>query len=421
MNGLIKSIKLTHIIKPTGVIHIEHKKISLVGQKLFNVLLAKALPYIDKQSIYQITTQELLEYLPSMTNVDHIRETLKEMCIPIEFNLFNKDKSKTWGFFALLPHGEIKKGGNICEYSFTAKMIELISDKKNLMYARLNLLIQQKYKGNKYGWFLYELCFDYKDVPEGGKTAKMTIQDIRRYFGIEIKKYPEFKGLNQHVLNPALKAVNQLSTLKVTAKLYKTGRKITHIQYFIKHKPQIKPLLEAVDPDDIPLNQQLFETLQNIEIADPAIQQLMSKWSEEQLQQAIRVYMVEDRKGGVKYPQSFIEKSLKNAWRNKGEITAEKALKKEKILEKAEEEKAGKEEEIYKKATTAERLNILFTATAESADVWIKVYDNFTENQKETFKIEMEKYRTLKEAKTGLKNEIGKIFDKEEEEKQKYE
>ena len=62
------------IIKFSAVIAIEHK-VSLLGQKLFNILWHNAYYNMTTQPKHTITVKKLLKYIPSAKNVSHGVET----------------------------------------------------------------------------------------------------------------------------------------------------------------------------------------------------------------------------------------------------------------------------------------------------------------------------------------------------------
>jgi len=342
--------ELTHLIKPTGVIHIEHK-ISLLGQKLFNVLLAHAFPTLQETKIHTIPVKELLKHIPSAKNVAHLRKTLKEMCIPVEFNIFDKDK-EDWGFFALLPQAYIKPGTGICEYAFTPKMVELMSDTSKMMYAKLTLLIQQEYRASKYGWFLYELCFDYKDVPGGGKTKKLPLNLLRQFLGVKPHQYLKYRSLNQHVLKKALSDVNKRTELNITSEEYKEGRKVTHIQYFINLKKN-----EPVNISSEDGKTDYSSTLKLLGISDKIIKSSMVDYSIEQIEKALLVYKEEEQSKGVKHPTAFFEESLKEGWNPKPQ--SEESADKEAEARQQAEDKAA-DLKLYQGSTNEERFEELY-------------------------------------------------------------
>jgi len=74
---------------------------------------------------------------------------------------------------------------------------------------------------------------------------KLTLEELRRLLGIEEElTYLEFKKLNQHVIAPAVVAINELTNLTVEVIPVKLGRKISSLQFKVTPKIVIDPTIE---------------------------------------------------------------------------------------------------------------------------------------------------------------------------------
>lgn len=395
------------IIKFSAVIAIEHK-VSLLGQKLFNILWHNAYYNMTTQPKHTITVKKLLEYIPSAKNVGHLRKTLKKMCIPVEYNLFSKDKAD-WGFFALLPEAEIKDGTGVCEYAFTSKMIEMMAHSEK-MYAKISLLIQQRYQGTKYGWFLYELCFDYKNTPGGGRTQKMSINKLKQYLGIEQSKYPTFKRLNYEVLKPAMRDLNKYSDLLVTMKTYKEGKQIMRVQFFMQDKSKETTIVPINNKSD---NKEQLRILQRIGVSDKAITKIITRYSSEQISRALVIYKEKEEGKGVNHPTAFIESALKDGWNPKltPEAPASKETKANDLaLENVE---IKKEQELYRGMTDNEKFNHML----KTSEALKKVYSKLTPENQE--KVKQYAYETVFSSFEEFKPCCSPVFEKAKELKNK--
>jgi len=388
--------KLDSLIKLSAVIAIEHKT-SLMGQKLFNVLFANAYANMSTQNIHTITVKELLKYIPSAHNVNHLRKTLKQMCIPVEYNLFAKDKEK-WGFFALLPEANIKENTGVCEYSFTSTMVKMMA-KSEKIYTKINLLIQQKYQGTKYGWFLYELCFDYKGTP-GGKSPKMTIALLKKFLGIDPKKYTLFKRFHYEVLKPGIRDLNKYSNLHVEMKTYKEGRQVTHIQFVVKDKP---PTIEATQK----LDKSHYTILANCGVSDQAIKNITQKYSKEEIEHILLVYEEEKEQKGVIYPTAFFEKALLEGWNPKNSLT--KAKKIPVIDTQQNKERAEKTATIFKSGSNEEK----YVCLIDENEFFKRKVEKLNEMKKKVFKKEayliFDKHDNLKDMEGELMDKLSQL------------
>lgn len=404
------------VIKHSGVVQVQHKT-SLLGQQIFNVLLAYAFNDLKTERTHRIEVSELMKYVPSAGNVTHLRKTLEQLCAPVKYNIFGKDKEETWGFFALLPSAEIKKGSGICEYSFTEKMIEMLANPR--MYAKINLLIQNQYSGNKYGWFLYELCFDYKEI---GKTPKISIEDLKKYFGIEKTRYTEFSIFKRDVIKAAIRDINAQTDMDVKVKTFRTERKITHIQFHLVQKKNFKspsPLIERLKP----ANLEMAGKLKEIGASAAAAREICEKHQQEKIEEALQCFKeAEEKPKGVSNPTGFMKIALEEGWQSQATVKERKRIEREKRFkealeaeeteEKRQAELARKEEEKYAKSGNEERFEYVLenlSGFKESYDALDSenrnslkeyayyVFDNFT-NFKSTYKHILEELGKLKPA-----------------------
>lgn len=93
----------------------------------------------------------------------------------------------------------------------------------------------------KHAVTLYEWFLRYRDFKPNGEyyDPKWPLKEFRNRIGANGKSYELIKLLKQKVIEPAIKDINDNTSLKVSYKLTKEGgRKYTHIQLFLE-RPQI--------------------------------------------------------------------------------------------------------------------------------------------------------------------------------------
>lgn len=398
------------VVKHSGIVQVQHK-VSLLGQQIFNVLLAHAFNDLKTERTHRIEIRELLKYVPSAGNVTHLRKTLKKLCDPVEYNILGKDKEETWGFFALLPSAKIKEKSGICEYSFTYDMIEMLANPR--MYAKISLLIQKRYSGNKYGWFLYELCFDYKEI---GKTPVISIVDLRKYFGIEKTQYAKFNIFRRDVINAALRDINAQTDMNINVRTIRTERKITHIQFSFVQKKNFRfpsPLIEKLKP----INLKMAKYLKASGASAAAVREICEKYRSEEIEEALQSFKEAMAKPkGVSSPTGFIKRALEEGWQSERtrKIERKRRFKEERNAEETEEKRltklARQEEEKYAKSNNEKRFeyvlenlsgfkesyNALDSKNQDSLREYACfVFDNFS-NFKSTYKYILEELGKLK-------------------------
>ena len=92
----------------------------------------------------------------------------------------------------------------------------------------------------------YELIKQYESI---GKRT-ISISDLRFMFALE-GKYPLFGNLQQRVIDPAIREINENTPMEVQYSLRKTGRKYTHLELTFKQKKAKKEELRCPQTIDM--------------------------------------------------------------------------------------------------------------------------------------------------------------------------
>jgi len=79
---------------------------------------------------------------------------------------------------------------------------------------------------------LYELLKQYENT--GFRIDELS--ELREMLGVEPNEYKRFEAFERKVLKVAVKEINKKADIEVSYKKKKTGRKITHIEFYIKQK-----------------------------------------------------------------------------------------------------------------------------------------------------------------------------------------
>ena len=244
--------KINEVIKASPAIQIQ-SKISLLQRRAWNVLLANAYSELQTAEIHRVSVVELAAKLGYNSNdLDYLKETLEALgACQVKWNLLNKDKKEKWGFANLLASAEIENG--ICTYAFAPHLRYQLYNPR--IYAKLNLRLQNRFK-SQYALVLWEVCFDYFDTDrDQGETPLIPLETFRELMGIEADEYQTFKALNQFVIKPAIKEINDLTDYHVEIEQKRIGRRIGELKFRIKRVKQL-PVQESLFPDieNLPLD-----------------------------------------------------------------------------------------------------------------------------------------------------------------------
>ena len=237
--------KINEVIKASPAIQIQ-SKISLLQRRAWNVLLANAYSELQTAEIHRVSVVELAAKLGYNSNdLDYLKETLEALgACQVKWNLLNKDKKEKWGFANLLASAEIENG--ICSYEFPKPLRLKLHNPR--VYAKLNLRLQNRFR-SRYALVLWEICFDYFDTDrDQGETPLIPLETFRELMGIEADEYQTFKALNQFVIKPAIKEINDLTNYHVEVEHKRLGRRIAELKFRITKVKQF-PVQESLYPD----------------------------------------------------------------------------------------------------------------------------------------------------------------------------
>ena len=242
MNDLAK---INEVIKASPAIQIQ-SKISLLQRRAWNVLLANAYNELPDKDIHSVSMVELAAKLGfGDGNQEYLKEMLRSLVdCTVEWNVLDKDRTQEWGIASLLANAKIRDG--ICTYSFAPELRYKLYNPR--MYAKLNLRLQNRFT-SKYALILWEVCFDYFDADrQQGETPFIPLEIYRELMGLQTDDYTTFKSLNQWVIKPAIKEINDLTDYFVEVEQKRLGRRVSELKFRIT-KIKTLPVQESVFPD----------------------------------------------------------------------------------------------------------------------------------------------------------------------------
>lgn len=214
--------------------------LSLLQRKLTNALLHHAQPDLMAKNGHEIGMGYLSELI-GFNSHDFIRfkEALHGLAHEsVEWGLRRKaGLIETWGILPVLAEVQIDGKAGICRYAYDPLLREKLY---NLgVRATINLDIQKKF-GSKYALALYENCVRCRDM---GSIDWMGVETFRQMLGCDTQAhYQEFKHLNNLVIKPAIREVNETSDIEVTPEYKRQSRKVQSVRMKIADKRDLPPL-----------------------------------------------------------------------------------------------------------------------------------------------------------------------------------
>lgn len=223
---------------PSPAIHIENN-ISLIQKKIWFELVYHAFPNMGTQRNYSIKLnklRELLGWSESTSSDNKLKEALRGLSkITVEWNIFGKDKKRVWESFSLLAGCQIPEDSGICIFDFSSFLEERFLSMGQEAYVKIDLIISKRFQ-SKYALSIYCLAIDYLIKEKGYSEKKVSIEDLRKYLGIQENEYKLIGHFNDRIIKPSEEEINKTSDVNIEIKPYKEGRKIAGYKFCMSLK-----------------------------------------------------------------------------------------------------------------------------------------------------------------------------------------
>lgn len=320
-------------------------KVGLLSRKMWNVLLLNAYDSLLTKRVHSISVSLLSEVIGYNSNgYNELRIGLKKLrTVDIEWDVGSGCRIKgAWcpevAGSTMLAGSKIKDG--ILAYEFSSLLSELLHEPE--MYQKISLAQQRLFK-TSYSLALWENCIRFIGV---GQTGFEELNEWQKLLGATGKTYEEFKYFKRFVLNPAIKEINQVSSIEIELLTRKTGRKITHISFLIKQKKQIQ--LDIPEAINELKNTREYEDLINLGIQHIQAIAWLQEYGNEYIRNQIDFVKEEHAKGKIKSSLSgFLVSAIKGKYKNEKQLEKDRR-EKERTRRLKEESKKKKEELINK-------------------------------------------------------------------------
>jgi Initiator Replication protein len=222
-----------HLKKNVGAIHTTGS-LTLLQRKLVNVLLFNAYENLLNRRTHKIPLKILCAMLgwDASNDIQTLKDALRALAsTTVEFNLTEEGK-ETWCVMSMISFGEIC--GGMCTYRYDEDLAERLFDPA--VYAMINLKIQRNFDAGQ-ALNLYENCVRFKNV---GSTGWWTLDFMRHVTGAESSYYDDFRRLNDRVIKPCIKHINDISDITIASELKREQRRVVSVRFDIRSKSQYK-------------------------------------------------------------------------------------------------------------------------------------------------------------------------------------
>lgn len=203
-------------------------KLTLQEQRILLICIAKLNPKNTNQTKnFQITAQEFLNIFPNIGK-KHAEERLQEAIDKLAerwIHIYKDDEKRRIRW--IQEEAKYFNGEGKVEIVFSDSIMPYLTQLKG-QFTSITLKNISPLKSN-YSIRIYELLIQFKNI--GSRT--ITVQKLRNMLEVE-DKYQTFKSLNQWVIQPSIKELNEKSNLQISIQTIKNGRSIKSLQFNFK-------------------------------------------------------------------------------------------------------------------------------------------------------------------------------------------
>ncbi|KVU90242.1 plasmid replication initiation protein [Burkholderia ubonensis] len=227
----VAKVTSSELRKHVGTVHVGGD-LGLLGRKLSNVLLLNAYDDLLTKTVHEIPVGIMSEMLGfDSKNTGALKEALRKISsTPIEFDILHAAGDEEWGVTTLLSSANIRNG--IVTYEYSNALANKLANPE--IYLLININVQKQFSG-AYALALYENCLRFKRT---GSTGWISVEIWRKLLGAEASTYDEFKHFNAEVIKKAVKEVNTVSNILVTAEYERQNRRVSKIRFLVEENPQ---------------------------------------------------------------------------------------------------------------------------------------------------------------------------------------
>ncbi len=222
--------------KAVEVIHSKPKQpLSLVQRKISNAWIKHALiTEPGEDGWWSLGIRSLAEDIEFDSNNHQHLKTAAEALMSIVFEwdvIAPAAKRSMWKASVMFP--EIEIHADVVKYQFSSQMRERLLNPE--IYALIDMNVVKKFRRAS-SLALWEHCIRYEKIGRTGLVEWQLMRDIMLGQEATNKTYEEYKFFKSKVLKPSLAEIAEVSEHKVTMTEFRTGRRISSLQFVVERK-----------------------------------------------------------------------------------------------------------------------------------------------------------------------------------------
>lgn len=223
------------IKKASGLIQMTNK-LTRSQRAIYNYLLyvvKEELRCNPEQQRFEANITDIKKYTGVQNNT-HIKESILQMQeVKVSFNVLGKSKKDWTKDIGLILNVDTKEEGFV-SFSINEELITAINHPD--MYGLVDLKVIKGMQ-SKHSIALYEFISDYLKI---GKK-RVYLDDFKVLMGIDPQKgYKRFCDLNSGVITPAIKEINEKTSIALVVEPIYRGRKVTALEFRFIYKDESK-------------------------------------------------------------------------------------------------------------------------------------------------------------------------------------
>jgi len=166
---------------------------------------------------------------------------------------------------------------------------------------------------------IYELLKQYETIG----NREIHLDELREFCGITVDQYKKFNNLKKDVLERAKNEINQKTDIFIDYEEVKTSRKITSINFTIKHNPdygltefeKMQHEKAAIIRKELRSKNALIEKIMEYGFSWQTARKFLETDEEQTIENALKSVEIEVRKGIVKNAKAMLKVAIKEKWR----------------------------------------------------------------------------------------------------------
>jgi len=230
--------KNIEIRKPVSAIHISRKSLTLLQQKLMNIILLYF--YQDDDPLTQNEYQLDMPVNEINRILGYGHRKTKQTIAAIDQLISLKIR---WNWTVQYGYTSVSTMISSMVYDEELDMVQVViplETRKILVerdiYDMISISRTVLFR-SRYSLALYELCHRFLKI---GHTSRIAVPDLVELLGVKAN-YKNTYDIKKFVIEPAISEINRVSDINVTVSYVKSGRggKIMAVQFFTEYKPRI--------------------------------------------------------------------------------------------------------------------------------------------------------------------------------------